>query len=272
MRINPQRKPPLDSLPSFNEGDVHDDTARNNTPLPGEPLVLEHVDVDHGDVHDGEGNQEARDDGPEEEAVVVDGLEDGQRAGPALVHVEETSVEVLDLPGRNEEEEAQRRERGSSGAEDAVAAGAFVLVAALGKCVVAVPRGSVVNEHKRTEAERSHEASIDELIADQVLGEDTRAKTAGRATQDIRSSFLETESECQRRRGDQVGPKNLQRRKREYGYSASILEAKTDEEKNNLGQVGREKMKKELIMSVTETITSWRAHTFWMLSASLLPS
>lgn len=192
MPINAQPKPPLGRLPNFEERNVHNDATRDDTPLPRETLVLKNVDVDLGNVDDGEGDEKAGDDGPEEETVVVDGLEDGERTGPAFVHVEETAVKVLDLPGGNQEEEAQSRERGSSGAEHAVTARAGILIAALRHVVVSLSRGSVVDKHESAQAERAHAASIDELIADEVLGENSRTKTARWATQNVRRSFFKT--------------------------------------------------------------------------------
>ena len=180
MHINTQPKPPLDGLPRLNQRNIHNHTPSDDAPFPRQSYVLKNVNVDRGDVDDREGDEEAGDDGPEEESVVVDGLENRKRPGPPLVHVEEAAVEVFHLPGGNEEEEANCREGSSASTVDAVAAGAMVIVAALWEVVISVAGGSVIDEHESAEAERSHARSVDELVADQVLGEDAGAKTARR--------------------------------------------------------------------------------------------
>lgn len=69
--------------------------------------MLKHIRVNGGNVNNRERDQEASDDGPEKEPVVVNCLENREGAGPSLVHIEQTSMEVLDLPCGNKEEEAQ---------------------------------------------------------------------------------------------------------------------------------------------------------------------
>merc|ERR1712078_99178 len=88
----------LNGLPRLNEGNVEHDATSNNPPLPCQTTVLEHLRVEDGNVDEGEGDEEAGNHRPEQELVVVDGLENRQGAGIALVHGEQRAVEVLDFP------------------------------------------------------------------------------------------------------------------------------------------------------------------------------
>jgi hypothetical protein len=101
VAIHAQAKASLDRLVCLNKTQVQDDGTSHHAPLPPQAEVLEDLSVDVGNVHDGECGGKATQDSPEQELVVADGLEDGEGAGPARVHAEQTAVEVLHLPGRD---------------------------------------------------------------------------------------------------------------------------------------------------------------------------
>lgn len=115
VRVKTQLEPSLASLPHLNKDDIYNNTASDDTPLPRKTLVLEHLCVEVWDIHDREDHDKTGNNGPEEELVVVDGLEHREGAGGTLVHVEETAVEVLHLPCCDEQQESQGGEgRGTS--------------------------------------------------------------------------------------------------------------------------------------------------------------
>lgn len=72
-----QMQSPLGAFPGLDAGDVEGREARGEAPFPRNALVLEEVGVEYGDVHDGEDGEGAQNDGPEEEAVGVEVLGDG---------------------------------------------------------------------------------------------------------------------------------------------------------------------------------------------------
>ena len=68
----------------------------------------------------------------------------------------------------------------------------------------------------------------------------------GRALHHIWLGIFEAETEGEERRGDEVGPKNLERREREDGDSGVVLEGEANEEQDDLGDVGDQKVEEEL--------------------------
>lgn len=63
--------------------------------------MLKDSRVEVWDVDDGERSCESGNNGPEQEPIVVNGFENGKRAGKSVIHVEQAAVKVLDLPGGN---------------------------------------------------------------------------------------------------------------------------------------------------------------------------
>jgi hypothetical protein len=155
VRVNTQLEPSLASLPHLNEADIYNNTASNDTPLPCKTLVLEHLGVEVGDIHDREDHDEAGNNGPEEELVVVDGLEHREGASGTLIHVEEAAVEVLHLPCCDEQQESQRGEGRGTSAVNKVTSIISALVAAFYHRVVTLTRCSIVDKHESTQAEGS---------------------------------------------------------------------------------------------------------------------
>src|SRR5687768_7988844 len=88
--INSQAKPSFRCLPDFQQPNVRSNTAEDDAPLPCDSLVLEDQNVELRNVDKREYKQEAGDHGPEQEFVMVDGLEHGERTTPAFIHGEET--------------------------------------------------------------------------------------------------------------------------------------------------------------------------------------
>lgn len=92
----------FDRFPALNERDEAHDAAEDETPLPRERHVSENDFVDDGNVDDGERRAEAGDDGPEEEAVLEQRVENGEGAGIFFgVHVEQAAGQVLGFPGHD---------------------------------------------------------------------------------------------------------------------------------------------------------------------------
>lgn len=237
--------PPLRRLPQLHEHDEHHHVAEHDAPLPRQPEVLEHLRVEHGDVYDGEGDDETEDDRPEEELVLVHGLEHRRRAGPAIVHGEHALVGVLDLEREDEQKESERGERRAARAVHEVAA-RRTLVAA-GREVLEPARGrGVGDDHEGLEGQDALEDAVDELVDDEVAREDAGFRVAGRALQDVGLGLFEAEAERKRGRGDEVGPEDFQGGEREDGGSVGVLERETAEQEHDLGQVGGQEMEEEL--------------------------
>jgi len=96
----------LDSLPALDERHEAHDAAEDKAPLPRERHVSEDDLVDDGDVDNGERRADAGDDGPEQEAVLEQGVEDGEGAGVFFgVHVEQAAGQVLGFPGHDAEQD-----------------------------------------------------------------------------------------------------------------------------------------------------------------------
>jgi len=121
--------------------------------------VLEHGLVDNRDIYDGERDDEAGRDGPEEEAVAQRGWDHGKDSVVLLwIHVEERAGEVLDFPGRDKEQEAKRSEGRRAGAIDGLAHLLEPLVAVdrLAQGDWPLP-GTVRDEREGQDAQRAHE-------------------------------------------------------------------------------------------------------------------
>lgn len=96
----------LNSLPALNQRHEAHHAAKDKAPLPRERHVSEDDLVDDGDVDDGERRADACDDGPEQEAVLKQGVEDGEGAGVFFgVHVEQAAGQVLGFPGHDAEQD-----------------------------------------------------------------------------------------------------------------------------------------------------------------------
>lgn len=219
----------LACLPDLDEGDVYDDAGSDDTPLPSDGIVLEDNGVDLGEVDNGKGDEEAGNDGEEEEPVVPDGAGDGERApAPQLrVHVEQRAREVLDLPGGDQEQEA---ERGVRGGTRAVHDGAGVVEVVVALVAEAERSGGLAVDDRGEggDTERAHEEPVGHLVNDDFAREHAHPQIVRRPQHDVRLRLLEPQSQRQERRRNQVGPQDLDGRQREYRLAALVLECEAD--------------------------------------------
>lgn len=218
-------QPPLARLPELNQSHIDDDASGHDAPLPRDRIVLEDEGVDLGKVDDGEGDEEAGGDGEEEEAVVPDGVEDGEGAlAPQLgVHGEQGAREVLDLPGGDQQQEAEGGVGGGAGAEDGLA-GAVEAVVALVAEAEGPGRPAVDDGGEGGDTQRPHEEAVGHLVHDDLPGEDADAQVVRGPQHDVGLGLLEAEPQRQERRRDQVGPEDLDRREREHRLAALVFE------------------------------------------------
>ena len=173
----------LDSLPALDERHEAHDAAEDKAPLPRERHVSEDDLVDDGDVDDGERRADAGDDGPEQEAVLEQGVEDGEGAGVFFgVHVEQAAGQVLGFPGHDAEEHCEDGVGCGAGAEGEVAGRVVAVVAVVAEVAVAY---AVDDDHEAGEAEGAHAGAVDELVDDELFGEDAGAETVRWACHDI---------------------------------------------------------------------------------------
>lgn len=98
----------LDSLPALNQRHEAHHAAEHKAPFPGQRHVSKNNLVDDRDVDDGKRRANTSDDRPEQEAVLEQGVENGERAGVFFgVHVEQTAGQVLCFPGHDAEQNGQ---------------------------------------------------------------------------------------------------------------------------------------------------------------------
>lgn len=129
--------PSFESLPAFNDRDVEDQSGEDDAPFVGDAGVLEDAFVDFWEVDERENQGKAGHACPEEELVLVHGWEDREDLGPLRAqgartvdaHVEEGCVEIFDLPGSDEQGEAEDCKHRGASSEDNVARRVVVLVA-----------------------------------------------------------------------------------------------------------------------------------------------
>lgn len=234
----------LNRLPGLHEAEVQDQRAHDDAPFPADALVLEDALVDDGQVDDGEGDDEAGHDGPQQEAVVDEGLDDGEGAAEAArVQVEEAAPEVLDLPRRDEQDEAQEGEDGRAAAEDDVAGGVPALVAVAAQLAVAWAEG---DDDEGDQTQDAGPAAVQHLVDDELRGEDADAQVARPAHHDVGLGLFQPETQGEEGRRDHVDPEDLQGGEGEDGVSAAVLERERDEEQDDLRDVGDEQMHEEL--------------------------
>ena len=173
----------LDSLPAFDQRHEAHDTAEDKAPLPRERHVPEDDFVDDGNVDDGERRADAGDDGPEQEAVLEQGVEDGEGAGVFFgVHVEQAAGQVLGFPGHDAEQDCQDRVCRGPRAEGEVAGGVVAMVAVVAEVTVAC---AVDDDDETGETKRAHASAVDELVDDELFGENTGAEAVWRSCHDI---------------------------------------------------------------------------------------
>jgi len=167
----------LDSFPALDERNEAHHAAEDKAPLPRERHVPEDNLVDDRDVYDGERCADACDDGPEQEAVLEQGVEDGESARIFFgVHVEQAAGQVLGFPGHDAEQDCQDAVCCAAGAKGEVAGIIVAVVAVVTEVTVAY---AIDDDDEAGETERAHACAVDELVDDEFFGEDTRAETVG---------------------------------------------------------------------------------------------
>ena len=173
----------LDSLPALDQRHEAHHTAEDKAPLPRERHVSEDDLVDDRDVDDGERRADAGDDGPEQEAILEQGVEDGEGAGVFFgVHVEQAAGQVLGFPGHDAEQDCEDGVCCGSSAEGEVASGVVAVVAVVAEVAVAC---AVDDDDEAGKTERAHASAINELVDDELFGKDTGAETVRRSCHDI---------------------------------------------------------------------------------------
>ena len=173
----------LDSLPALNKRHKAHHAAEDKAPLPRKRHVSENNLVDNRDVDDGERRADADNDGPKQEAVLEQGVEDGERAGVFFgVHVEQAAGQVLGFPGHDAEQDCQDRVCGGAGAEGEVASWIVAVVAVVAEVAVAC---AVDDDDEAGEAERAHAGAVYEFVDDELFGEDAGAETVWWSGHDV---------------------------------------------------------------------------------------
>jgi hypothetical protein len=173
----------LDSLPALNERHEAHHATKDEAPLPRERHVSENDLVDDRDVDDRERRADADDDRPEQEAVLEQGVEDGEGAGVFFgVHVEQAAGQVLGFPGHDAEQDGQDGVCCGAGAEGEVAGRVVAVVAVVTKVAVAC---AVDDDDEAGEAEGAHACTVDEFVDDELFGEDAGAETVRWAGHDV---------------------------------------------------------------------------------------
>lgn len=152
VSVDAPTEPSFHCLPDLDKTNVDDNTASDDTPLPSKTLMLEDFGVEVRDVHDGEDHDEASDNGPEEELVVVDGSEHGEGARGTLIHVEQTAMEMLDLPGCHQQQEGQGGKGRGTGSVYEVTSLGSALIAVGDHVIVTLARRRVVDDHESSQA------------------------------------------------------------------------------------------------------------------------
>lgn len=220
--------PPLDRLPALHNSQVHHHAASHKAPLPGDTDMLEHGSVHHRQVDNGEGQNEASNSSPKEKPIPPHRLEHGERT-PMLLrqHVEQAPREVFALPRRDEQQERERRVCRRAGAEHGRAALVVPRVAAVAEPVRRHARRGVRDRSEGGQADEAHGGAVDELVDDELLGEDADAEVVRGPLHHVGLGFLEAETQGKEGRGDEVGPEDLDGGEGEDRATGSILEAET---------------------------------------------
>jgi hypothetical protein len=139
--------------------------------------------VDDGDVDDGERRADTCDDRPEQEAVLEQSVEDGERAGIFLrIHVEQAAGQVLRFPSHDTEQDCQDAVRCGTSAKREVASWVVAMVAVVSEVTIT---GTVDDYHEADETQGAHASAVDEFVDDQFFGEDSGAETVRWSGHDV---------------------------------------------------------------------------------------
>lgn len=203
-----------------------------------------HLAVDDRDVDDREGREQASQHGEEEEFVLPDGVDDGEGAGLLFgVHVEQAAGQVLRLQGHDREQDGEDAVRRAASAVRQITRLIEALVAVVTQIAIA---DTVGDDDVGHETEDAHESAVDELVDDELLGEDAGFEAVRRAGHDVRAGFFQAQADGEEGGRDQVGPQDFDGGEREDGALVAILEGEADEEEDDLRNVRDEQVEQEL--------------------------
>jgi hypothetical protein len=173
----------LDSFPAFNQRHEADHASKNQTPLPSQRHVSENDLVDDRDVDDGERGANTCNDGPEQEAILEQRVDDGERTGIFFrIHVEQATGQMFRFPCHDAEQDCQDAVRCGASTEGEVAGRIVAVVAVVPKVAVA---SAVDYYHEANEAQRAHASAVNEFVDNQLFGEDSGAKAVRRPGHDV---------------------------------------------------------------------------------------
>lgn len=168
MLIDSESKSALDGLPRFHEPNIRQNTTRNNTPLPCETNVLEHGSVDERDVNNRECGKKSSHHRPKQKRVVIHSLEYRKRTRPSIIHVEQTSMEMLHLPCRYQKQETQRCKCSCPCTEDRVTNITSTVITTMSQIMKPIPGRGIRNNHECCEAKRAHKSTVNQLVANEI--------------------------------------------------------------------------------------------------------
>ena len=128
----------FDGLPALDQRHEAHHATEDEAPLPGEWHVSEDDLVDDRDVDDGERGADACDDSPEQEAVLEQGVEDGESAGVFFrVHVEQAAGQVFGFPSHDAEQDCQDAVCCGASAEGKIAGGVVAVITVVAEIAIA---------------------------------------------------------------------------------------------------------------------------------------
>ncbi|KAI6773583.1 hypothetical protein HG531_000432 [Fusarium graminearum] len=242
----------LGHLPELDTSNKHDGEANGQSPLPGDACVLEELVVQDRDVDNREDRQTAKDDGPEEEAVGVDILENRESAVIIGVEAENGAAQTLELPGRDEDEPSEFGKCSGTSFENGDTSFGVSLVALLAQ----VSTVSAVDDNNEcAHGASTHNDTVDNHINNDLVGKDTALLVLRRFAHDILSTLLTTKSEGREGGSSHVDPDDLQRRDGENGKATVIDKGKTTHQKDNFTDIGGKKMQDKLLDVVKHATT-----------------
>lgn len=242
----PQPKPPLDGLPYFNNGSVNHHSGEDNAPFPSNGIVLKHDPIDNRQVDNRKGNDKPSRNSAKQKLVLPDGTKHRGKARVLFgMHIEQRASKVLSLPRSNQQQKGQRSKRRSARAEGNTTNVVKVLVAPRPQ-PAGTGHAAVGDAGEGSKTQAAHGGAVDELVDDELAGEDADGEIVGRALHDVGLGVFDAEAEGQEGRGDEVGPEDLERGEREDGDTVWVFEGEADEEEEDLGDVGDEEVEEKL--------------------------
>lgn len=242
---SPTKPHPLHPLPRLYASNEQNRTRKHNRPLPPNPLVLEDIPIDDGDIQHGENGEEARHDGPEQKRIPPH-IPRPLRKIPLAPrpHTEKGAPHIHHFPGEEKAKPRQADKRGRPRAEDGVAAGAVAVVAVHADGAVAE-----AEEHKREggEAEARHPEPVGEGVDGDFAREDPRAVVGGGPPHDVLGGGFDAEAHVRRAGGDHDDPEDLDGADGEDGEAVCVLEGEADKQRAGEGDVLGEQVRDELL-------------------------